>query len=99
VLNIAIELARLGGTCLEFNIEHRRTDELYLDAIGSPEIPDPTPQVTSVDVLLIKFKPFNDARNQRGSLESLEATSQRFPFEPKRTRRTRSSPGQGVAVR
>jgi hypothetical protein len=40
ILNIALNLLS-GGTCLE-HLEHRRTDEAYLDALGSQRIPDPT---------------------------------------------------------
>jgi hypothetical protein len=40
VLNIAMNLLA-GGTCLD-HIEHRRTDEAYLDALGAKRIPDPT---------------------------------------------------------
>lgn len=40
VLNIAYN-AICGGTCLE-DIELRRNDETYLDALGAPSIPDPT---------------------------------------------------------
>ena len=40
VLNIAYNLLA-GGTCLE-DIELRRNDEVYLDALGTPRIPDPT---------------------------------------------------------
>lgn len=40
VLNIALNLLA-GGTCLE-HLEHRRTDEAYLDALGAQRIPDPT---------------------------------------------------------
>jgi hypothetical protein len=40
VLNIAYNLL-CGGTCLE-DIELRRNDEVYLDALGTERIPDPT---------------------------------------------------------
>lgn len=40
VFNIAFNLLA-GGTCLD-HLEHRRTDEAYLDALGSRRIPDPT---------------------------------------------------------
>jgi hypothetical protein len=40
VLNIAYN-ALSGGTCLE-DIELRRQDEVYLDALGAKRIPDPT---------------------------------------------------------
>ena len=40
VLNIAYN-ALNGGTCLE-DIELRRNDEVYLDALGAQRIPDPT---------------------------------------------------------
>ncbi len=40
VLNIAYNLLA-GGTCLE-DLELRRNDEVYLDALGAPRIPDPT---------------------------------------------------------
>jgi len=40
VLNIAYNLL-CGGTCLE-DIELRRNDEVYLDALGAKRIPDPT---------------------------------------------------------
>jgi len=40
VLNIAYNLL-CGGTCME-HIEHRRNDEVYLDALGAQRIPDPT---------------------------------------------------------
>jgi hypothetical protein len=40
VLNIAYNLLA-GGQCLE-DIEMRRNDEVYLDALGAPRIPDPT---------------------------------------------------------
>ena len=40
VLNIAYNLLS-GGTCLE-DIELRRNDEVYLDALGAQRIPDPT---------------------------------------------------------
>lgn len=40
VLNIALNLLS-GGTCLD-HLEQRRTDEAYLDALGSRRIPDPT---------------------------------------------------------
>ena len=40
VLNIAYN-ALSGGTCLE-DIELRRNDEVYLDALGAERIPDPT---------------------------------------------------------
>ena len=40
VLNIAYN-ALCGGTCLE-DLELRRNDEVYLDALGARRIPDPT---------------------------------------------------------
>ncbi len=40
VMNIAYNLM-CGGTCLE-DIELRRNDEVYLDALGAQRIPDPT---------------------------------------------------------
>ena len=40
ILNIAFNILA-GGSCLE-HLEHRRTDEAYLDALGSRRIPDPT---------------------------------------------------------
>ena len=40
VLNIAYNFL-LGGTCLE-DLELRRNDEVYLDALGTRRIPDPT---------------------------------------------------------
>ncbi len=40
VLNIAYNLLA-GGTCLE-HLELRRNDEVYLDALGTRRIPDPT---------------------------------------------------------
>ncbi len=40
VLNIAYNML-CGGTCLE-DLELRRTDEAYLDALGTQRIPDPT---------------------------------------------------------
>jgi hypothetical protein len=40
VLNIAYNIL-LGGTCLE-DIELRRNDEVYLNALGAVSIPDPT---------------------------------------------------------
>lgn len=40
VLGIAYNLLS-GGTCLQ-DIEHRRQDEAYLDALGAQRIPDPT---------------------------------------------------------
>ena len=40
VLNIAYN-SLSGGTCLE-DIELKRNDEAYLDALGAPRIPDPT---------------------------------------------------------
>lgn len=40
VLNIAYNLLA-GGTCLE-DLELRRNDEVYLDALGAQRIPDPT---------------------------------------------------------
>jgi len=40
VFNMAFNLLT-GGTCLE-HLEHRRTDEAYLDALGAQRIPDPT---------------------------------------------------------
>ena len=40
MLNIAYN-ALCGGTCLE-DIEWRRTNEVYLDALGAQRIPDPT---------------------------------------------------------
>lgn len=40
VLNIAYNLLA-GGTCLE-DLELRRTDEVYLNALGAQRIPDPT---------------------------------------------------------
>ena len=40
VLNMAYNLLA-GGTCLE-HLEHRRSDEVYLDALGAQRIPDPT---------------------------------------------------------
>lgn len=40
VLNIAYN-ALCGGTCLD-DIELRRNDEVFLDALGAPRIPDPT---------------------------------------------------------
>lgn len=40
VLNIAYN-AMSGGTCLE-DLELRRNDEVYLDALGAQRIPDPT---------------------------------------------------------
>jgi Transposase DDE domain group 1 len=40
VLGIAYNVL-CGGTCLQ-DIEHRRRDEVYLDALGTQRIPDPT---------------------------------------------------------
>lgn len=40
VLNIAYNIL-CGGTCLD-DIESRRNDEVFLDALGAPRIPDPT---------------------------------------------------------
>ena len=40
VLNIAYNVL-CGGTCLE-DIELRRSDEVYMDALGAQRIPDPT---------------------------------------------------------
>ena len=40
VLGIAYNVL-CGGTCLQ-DIEQRRQDEVYLDALGAPRIPDPT---------------------------------------------------------
>jgi hypothetical protein len=40
VLNVAYNLL-CGGTCLE-DLELRRNDEVYLDALGAQRIPDPT---------------------------------------------------------
>jgi hypothetical protein len=40
VLNIAYNFL-LGGTCLE-DLELRRNDEVYLDALGTRRVPDPT---------------------------------------------------------
>jgi DDE family transposase len=40
VLGIAYNVL-CGGTCLQ-DIEQRRQDEVYLDALGTPRIPDPT---------------------------------------------------------
>jgi hypothetical protein len=40
VLGIAYNVL-CGGTCLQ-DIEHRRQDEVYLDALGAQRIPDPT---------------------------------------------------------
>lgn len=40
VLGIAYNVL-CGGTCLQ-DIEHRRQDEVYLDALGTQRIPDPT---------------------------------------------------------
>jgi hypothetical protein len=40
VLNIAYNVL-CGGTCLD-DLELRRTDEVYLDALGAQRIPDPT---------------------------------------------------------
>ena len=40
VLNIAFNIL-CGGTCLE-DIELRRNDEVYMDALGAERIPDPT---------------------------------------------------------
>src|SRR5699024_5093843 len=40
VMNIAYNMLS-GGTCLE-DIELRRQDEVYLDALGAQRIPDPT---------------------------------------------------------
>lgn len=40
VLNMAYNIAT-GGICLE-HLELRRNDEVYLDALGAPRIPDPT---------------------------------------------------------
>jgi len=40
VLGIAYNVL-CGGTCLQ-DIERRRQDEVYLDALGAPRIPDPT---------------------------------------------------------
>lgn len=40
ILNIAYNILS-GGTCLE-DIELRRNDEAYLDALGAKIIPDPT---------------------------------------------------------
>jgi len=40
VLNVACNILS-GGTCLE-DIELRRNDEVYLDALGAQRIPDPT---------------------------------------------------------
>ena len=45
VLNIAYN-ALNGGTCLE-DIELRRNDEVYLDALGAQRIPDPPRRGTS----------------------------------------------------
>jgi hypothetical protein len=40
VLNVAYNIL-CGGTCIE-DIEWRRNNEVYLDALGAQRIPDPT---------------------------------------------------------
>ena len=40
ILNIAYNTLT-GGTCLD-DIEHRRNDDTYMDALGAERIPDPT---------------------------------------------------------
>lgn len=53
VLNIAYNILA-GGTCLQ-DIELLRNDEVYLDALGAPRIPDPT---TEGDFCR-RFKPYH----------------------------------------
>ncbi len=65
VLNIAYNILA-GGTCLE-DIELRRNDEVYLDALGAQRIPDPTTagdfcrrfEATDIEILM---NTINDVR-------------------------------------
>ena len=65
VLNIAYNLL-CGGTCLE-DLELRRNDEVYLDALGAQRIPDPTTagdfcrRFTAADVAAL-MEAINDVR-------------------------------------
>jgi hypothetical protein len=66
VLNIAYNILA-GGTCLE-DLELRRNDEAYLNALGAPRVPDPTTAgdfcrrfETDAPILLLQ-ECFNEAR-------------------------------------
>jgi hypothetical protein len=65
VLNIAYNLLA-GGTCLE-HLEQRRTDEAYLDALGTRRVPDPTTagdfcrRFRGADIFLLQ-EVFNETR-------------------------------------
>jgi hypothetical protein len=65
VLNIAFNLLA-GGDCLE-DLELRRNDEVYLDALGAQRIPDPTTagdfcRRFSVEDVLVLMEAINQAR-------------------------------------
>jgi hypothetical protein len=65
VLNIAYNILS-GGTCLE-DIELRRNDEVYMDALGAQRIPDPTTagdfcRRFGVEDIEILMRVFNEAR-------------------------------------
>jgi hypothetical protein len=66
VLGMAYNLL-CGGTCLQ-DIELRRQDEVYLDALGAQRIPDPT---TAGDFCRRFSAADIDAHNRRHSLPRL----------------------------
>lgn len=68
VLNIAYNIA-VGGTCLE-DLELRRNDEQYLNALGAPRIPDPT---TAGDFC----RRFVDERQVMGLMETINGVRQK----------------------
>jgi hypothetical protein len=69
VLNIAYNIL-CGGTCLQ-DLELLRNDEAYLDALGTPRIPDPTTagdfcrRFESADQVLTLMEAINSTRAQQ----------------------------------
>ena len=79
VLNIAYNVLN-GGQCLE-DIELLRQDEVYLDALGTPRIPDPT---TAGDFT----RRFRSARTILALQEAINATRRKvWKRQPKSFRR------------
>ena len=76
MLNIAYN-ALSGGQCIE-DLEHRRRDEAYLDALGTTRIPDPT---TAGDFCR-RFKTADDVNTLQNALaETRHKVWQRQPHE------------------
>ena len=73
VLNVAYNVLT-GGKCLE-DLEGRRTNEVYLDALGAQRIPDPTTEGELLPAVRAVRRVPPYGRHQRGSSERVEAAA------------------------